>query len=252
MAYRLSDRHKQDKISAQNNNSNNAVWSAVANVCILFGVVGLITSGFYAMSDGRAAYSQTIYAQQLANGVMIGPMQIQEEGSIYSIVLDSSLSTTGWSYIGVEVLDSSQQTLFSFGDEFWYEKGYDSDGAWTSRNENSKLTTTFPKPGTYYLRLTSDPQGKTESVKVSIVPRKGSHIPHLAFGILSLIAGFILYVLMKNGGQQAKGIAVIIGVISLFFVFPALIFLVFVVGPLVLFVYIIYAARKGIKRQPHG
>ena len=57
-----------------------------------------------------------------------------------------------WSAVTGNVLDQDKNYLFGFGQEFWKESGYDSDGRWTESKTKYDMKVTLPK-GIYYLEF---------------------------------------------------------------------------------------------------
>jgi hypothetical protein len=52
---------------------------------------------------------------------------------------------------------------------------------------------TFPQPGQYYLNLKSSGSYNPDTVQVTISKKLGSSIPHMVFGIFTLLIGISLY-----------------------------------------------------------
>ena len=57
-----------------------------------------------------------------------------------------------------------KQSLFSFGEELWHETGYD-EGHWREQNNAFNMDITFPNPGTYYIRFSSESSQLPRNVK---------------------------------------------------------------------------------------
>ena len=160
----------------------------IALVLIVFGVVCLITAGFFSISRGTS-----IQKDLPLEGGMVGPIEVKKDNTVYLIkVFQFVRNDNAWSAVTGNVLDQDKNYLFGFGQEFWKESGYDSDGRWTESKTKYDVKVTLPK-GTYYLEFETDPSpGVDSGISVSVSGKMGSSLPFLISGILALILGVIL------------------------------------------------------------
>jgi hypothetical protein len=208
MAYKLSERLNQNKPSPSHEDSVDL--GKIATIFITFGIFSLITAWIFSTETERlfdnivrAQPHFNIYNQQKGAGeqenskdiATIGPIKIQKYKEVYEITIASSLPENSWAFIEGEVLDARKNYLFSFGKELWHETGYDDEGAWRESDNSYSMKITFPNPGEYYLNLKKEGSYnpiEPSEVQVTISKKLGSSIPHMVFGILSLLLGIIL------------------------------------------------------------
>lgn len=191
MAYKLSNRQEQDSISAENNDPDRVDLGKVATVFIIFSLLSLLTAWIYSMETEKVASTSF---QPYGNGTAaeLGPINVRKHNETYSITIKANLASQSWSHIEGQVLNSDKQYLFAFGKELSYYSGRDSDGSWTELENDYSMNVTFPKPGTYYLKFSTESDKAPKKVKVSVSKKRGSSLPHLWFGILTLIIGIVL------------------------------------------------------------
>jgi hypothetical protein len=191
VAYKLSNRQEQDKISAENNDPNRVDLGKVATVFIIFGLLSLLTSWIYSMETEKVANTSF---QPYGNGASaeLGPINVRKHNETYSISIKANLASQSWSHIEGQVLNSNKQYLFAFGKELSYYSGRDSDGAWTELDNDYSMNVTFPKPGTYYLKFNTESDRTPSNIVVKVSKKRGSSLPHLWFGILTLIIGIVM------------------------------------------------------------
>lgn len=207
MAYKLSERLNQNKETPSFENGINL--GKVATVFIAFGILSLITAWIFSMetqrlfSDTVRTYvSPSVPSQEVVAGeqedanknvATIGPITVQKYKEVYKITIASSLPNDNWVFVEGEVLDAEKEYLFSFGKELWSETGYDDEGAWRESDNSYSMKITFPQPGQYYLNLKSSGSYNPDTVQVTISKKLGSSIPHMVFGIFTLLIGISLY-----------------------------------------------------------
>lgn len=205
MAYKLSERLNQNKRTPSS--EDGVDLGKVATVFIVFGILSLITAWIFSMETQRL-FSDTVrtyvypsvptqhaIAGEQEEGkdvATIGPITVQKYKEVYEITIASSLPENSWAFVEGEVLDAEKDYLFSFGKELWHETGYDSDGAWRESDNNYSMKLTFPQPGQYYLNLKTEGSYNPDAVQVTISKKRGSSIPHMVFGIFTLLIGIIL------------------------------------------------------------
>ena len=143
------------------------------------------------------------------SGGEVGPIQVDKKNSVYALYAQHKVGYGKWSYVSAELLDQKKNYLFSFGKEFWEERGYDSDGAWSESDTEMSSKFTIKERGTYYIRLKSENGPYVDSaIRVKIVKKRGSSLPHMVAGIIALIIGVIYYylkVVPQTGGQSILG-----------------------------------------------
>jgi hypothetical protein len=162
--------------------------SQMALVLVVFGVVCLITAGFFSISRGTS-----IQKDLPLEGGIVGPVEVKTDNTVYLIkVFQYIRKDNDWSAVTGNVLDQDKNYLFGFGQEFWKESGYDSDGRWTESKTKYDMKVTLPK-GTYYLEFETDrTPGIDTGISVSVSKKMGSSLPFLAAGILALIIGVVM------------------------------------------------------------
>lgn len=140
------------------------------------------------------------------NGGTVGPVQIGEANSVVKVEIAQYLSKNrAWSFITGELLDANQNYLTGFGDELYYEEGWDSDGHWVESDRQFEDKLTIRKPGQYYFKFNVEsnaPADRLPAIRVEISKKMASSIPHFAGGIILLIVGVILNI--KGGGILAS------------------------------------------------
>jgi hypothetical protein len=207
VAYKLSERLNQNKETPSFENGINL--GKVATVFIAFGILSLITAWIFSMetqrlfSDTVRTYvSPSVPSQEVVAGeqedanknvATIGPITVQKYKEVYKITIASSLPNDNWVFVEGEVLDAEKEYLFSFGKELWSETGYDDEGAWRESDNSYSMKITFPQPGQYYLNLKSSGSYNPDTVQLTISKKLGSSIPHMVFGIFTLLIGISLY-----------------------------------------------------------
>ncbi len=192
VAYKLSNRQKQDKVSVSNNDSNHVDLGKVATVFIVFGLLGLLTAWVYSMQTQRIANVAFHPTGIAGNSAEIGPINARKHNESYTISIKALLSSQSWSHIEGQVLNSNKQYLFAFGKELSHYSGRDSEGAWTELDNGYSIDVTLPKPGAYYLKVSTQGDRTPSNVQVKVSKRRGSSIPHMWFGIIAILIGIIL------------------------------------------------------------
>lgn len=131
---------------------------------------------------------------------VLGPIKVKSPNSVYWIDVKQSIPMYAWSSVSVEVLDEDEEYLMGFGDEFWAESGYDSDGSWSETYNDYRGRITLPEAGTYYLGLEVESmQGVSTPISVKVYPKRGSTIfLKLSMWLAAIAAGFVTYILMQE------------------------------------------------------
>ena len=190
MAYKLSDRRKQDTISAKNNDSNNVDLGKVGTVFIIFALLGLLTAWVYSFEAKNI--SDILFYPDDVGTTEIGPINVKKYNEVYNVAIKAEIRAQTWSFIEGQVLNSDREYLFAFGKELWHEQGRDSDGTWREAENDYSINVTLPQPGAYYLRFNIESNRPPNRVAVTVIKKRGSSLPHLWFGIVALIIGLVL------------------------------------------------------------
>ena len=195
MAYKFSERKMQHlhylRRMHHNTNDDTIDWGKVATVCMLVGVVSLLTAWVYSF-DGAKVLDVRVTPKAGAQAAISGPINVAKYNETYTITITASMRSRSWSFIEGQVLDYNKNYLFSFGKDLWDEEGRDADGYWRDINNTYDITVTFPKPGAYYIRLQSEYNKAPRNVTIRVYRQLGSGIPHFWLGILALLAGVLL------------------------------------------------------------
>lgn len=167
---------------------------------IAFAVLSFITAlGFNITTGGGLA--QTLPPE----GGILGPIQVDKNRAVYQITVAQNINRDGqWNHVEGAVLDVKKNHLFSFGEEFWKESGYDDGGAWTERKTDYTIKVTLQK-GSYYLGFDAENVGPGASqIHVIAKPKSGSAVPFFTAGVIALILGVIVNEMAS--GSIGKGL----------------------------------------------
>lgn len=175
-------------------------------VFIGFGLLGLLTSLILGVPlekifSGSLKYapSPTEVAEPIEAGeqlaaldyAMVGPFTITRPGQSIWVSVKANVTVNSWVFIEGELLDAQQNYLMGFGSELWHETGYD-DGPWDETDNNYNLNLTIPEAGEFYLNFKTQGEPRPERIEVNIRRTRGSAIPHLIFGVVTLLAGLVM------------------------------------------------------------
>ncbi len=196
MPYKLSERKMQHmqylrRMRHVSGDDDAIDWGKVATVCMLVGVLSLLTAWVYGFETERVM-DVRVFPKSNLKAAASGPIHVTKYNETYTITVIASLSRKSWSFIEGQVLDKNKNYLFSFGKDLWDEEGRDSEGYWREINNSYDITVTFPTPGDYYIRLASEYNRAPKNVTVRVAKQLGSSIPHFWFGLLLLFAGIAL------------------------------------------------------------
>lgn len=130
------------------------------------------------------------------SGGMIGPVTVKQADTVVEIEIKQNLGRNNeWSFITGELLDANHEYLTGFGDELYYETGYDDEGRWTESENDYDNKLTIPNPGDYYFNFVVEsnfPLEELPGMSVRIESKVGSSVPHFAAGMILLIIGALL------------------------------------------------------------
>ncbi|WP_148863611.1 hypothetical protein [Marinobacter fonticola] len=166
----------------------------VGRCLFIFAVVSLITAFILSVLGGTDKLRENVPA----DGGIIGPFHIEEGNTVLRANVHQNLPVNQWSFVTLALLDSQKQYLTGFGEGFWDEDGYDSDGYyWREAEESYEAKVTVAQPGDYYLEVTpesnlSASQVSGTPISVQVATLGFSPIPHMATGIIALIAYVVL------------------------------------------------------------
>ena len=157
-----------------------------------FAMLSLLTALGFSLSTGGVV-SETLPP----TGGIIGPITVEKDRTVYQITVAQPVPDGRWNHIEGAVLDADKNHLFSFGEEFWAESGYDDEGAWSERKTDYDIKVTLQK-GTYYLGFTPENPRIGGGIRITVDQKGGSAVPFVTAGVISLIIGVIL-------NEKAKG-----------------------------------------------
>jgi hypothetical protein len=129
-------------------------------------------------------------------GDTYGPFNLTKKGVVHSIALNASIPDNSNAWVGVELLDSEQNTINAADGDFWRESGYD-DGAWSESELNSEGLFVLENPGVYFVRLSrEDPpmSSVNGTTTVRILENVGVSRYHIVASIISGIIGIFFAV----------------------------------------------------------
>ena len=91
--------------------------------------------------------------------------------SVYDVEIKQNHSIGGqWSYVGIELLNANKEYLFSFGDEMWYETGYDSEGSWREYKNKYSTKITIPDKGKFFFKVNYENAPTASSIPFDLSP----------------------------------------------------------------------------------
>lgn len=173
----------------------------IGRCLFFFAALSLITAFVLSLLGG----TQKVYEKVPADGGIVGPFHIEEGNTILHASIHQNLPVNQWSFVSLSLLDSQKKYLTGFGEGFWDEEGYDADGYyWRESEESYEAKITVAEPGDYYLEVTpesnlSSEQMSSNPIGVTVETLGFSPIPHMAAGILALIAYVVLRFFSKSG-----------------------------------------------------
>ncbi len=213
MAYRLSQRLNQNKAMELRRGHDLSSLSSIlicsALVCFFTAwVFTFETSTIYEGRIATANYGLNEGGEEGREVALIGSINIAKARQVVGIEIDTNLPNNSWAFVEGEVLDANKAYLFSFGDEFWHESGYDSGedgGPWEESYDEYEMKITFPEAGNYYLSVKAQGNANISEMNVYISQKLGSGIPHFVLGLVLIGCGLALE------EMRAKTISKLIG-----------------------------------------
>ena len=168
---------------------------------IIFGLICLFTAWVLSSHSGDVAEQNFP-----PSGGKFGPITVDEENEVVEIVIAQRVGNRQWSSVEGRVVDASGNYLFAFSEELWFESGYDAEGAWQEGKNHYDISVTFPKPGDYFIDVSSvnSRSSGVGDIHVKANKKVGSSIAHLWLGFLSLIIGGVIIYFSGLGGSFKK------------------------------------------------
>jgi hypothetical protein len=196
MAYRLSQRLNQNKAVTLRRNYDLFSLSSllICGALISFFTAWIFTFETSKIYEGRvntAHYGLNPNDEEGRQVTMLGPIEITKPKQVVGVEIATNLPNNSWAFVEGEVLDADKEYLFSFGDEFWHESGYD-DGAWEESYDEYEMKITFTEAGRYYLSIKAQANSNVNEIRVRIGQRLGSGIPHFVLGLVLLACGLAI------------------------------------------------------------
>lgn len=174
--------------------------SKAAMALIGFAVLSFVTALFFNIT------TENLLGETLPpTGGIVGPISIDSDHTVLQVKVSQDVPRNGpGNQVTGIVLDESKNALFSFGEEFWSETGYDDGGSWAEQKTSYDIKITLQK-GTYFFELDSDSPAVSQSRIHFVVTKKGgSAIPFFVAGIICLIIGVVMNEMAK--GSIGRGL----------------------------------------------
>ena len=177
----------------------NLLLKWVVKFLFIYAAITLFSSLYMGSSKGKQTFET--YADDTTN---IGPIKVLQPNSVFLLEFQKEMFPTDgysniWEYLSIDVYNGQQEYLYSFGDVFWYESGYD-EGAWTERKQTFDLKVTFADKGYYYLQLFGEKSAAVPSGKLVVhaKSKRGSSLGLVVLGIFSALGAMLLHSYRKN------------------------------------------------------
>ncbi len=166
-------------------------------ITCIFCVICFITA---IVLENKTQSSKNYYYMQ--DGQLFGPLKVKSSPLIYE--LKSYFYGDNQSiYLSGEVLDEDKDTLYEFGKDLWHESGYDSEGYWSESDRQLSVKLSFTEPGTYYIKLDTD-EKMLPTLKLTLLCKKGSGIPHFMIGCYILLFLSIAFIFINAKWVKEK------------------------------------------------
>jgi NADH:ubiquinone oxidoreductase subunit 6 (subunit J) len=156
-------------------------------------IIGAFAVLFFVMAMFMNGKVKTIESARLpAEGGLLKPFVISKHNTVVEIKVTQSLKRKfNWIYNYCDVLDTEGESVYGFGKEFWWESGYD-EGHWEEKDITLKTKITFPFPGTYQLKFSTERSpGEDRSMNIHVVTRRGSGLLGITIAIVLVL--FIIF-----------------------------------------------------------
>jgi hypothetical protein len=135
-----------------------------------------------------------------ADGGTLKPFTIDQGNTVVEIKVTQRLRRKfNWIYNYCDILDAEGETVYGFGKEFWWESGYD-DGHWEEKDITLNTKITFPFPGTYQLKFSTERSpGEENPMSIRVVTRRGSGLFCMTTTITIVLSLILLGWLWSKG-----------------------------------------------------
>ena len=97
-------------------------------------------------------------------GQRFGPINLTKVGRVHRLELSAQMRE-GSVWLQAVLEDDGEQELMAADRDMWDESGTDSDGYWHESDLNASTSFVLVKPGTYYVRLYSEPETNTSGFR---------------------------------------------------------------------------------------
>ena len=153
-----------------------------------FAILSFVTALVFNVSTGGKV-SEILSPQ----GGTIGPITVEKDRTVYQITVAQEINRDGaWNHVEGTVLDENKKHLFSFGEEFWKESGYDDGGSWTERKTDYTIKVMLQK-GIYYFDFDAENVNQTTGrIQITAKRKGGSVVPFFTAGVIALIIGVVM------------------------------------------------------------
>ena len=170
---------------------NEELEKNILNAALILMVYGLLC---WLMNFYFASGYEPEQARMPLEGGMFGPFTVDDPASTYQIsVRQRSIALKVWNAVDIDVLDAEKNYLFSFGEEFWHESGYD-DGNWDESKKQMNMKVHFEKAGVYFLAVSAESNAAPRygnGYDISVKRSRGSSLAFKWLGIVSLALGVL-------------------------------------------------------------
>ena len=170
---------------------NEALEKTILHTALILMVYGVLC---WMMDFYYAGGYEPEQARMPLEGGMFGPFTVDDPASTYQIVVQQhSIALKVWNAVDIDVLDAEKNYLFSFGEEFWHESGYD-DGHWDETKSGMDMKVHFEKPGVYFLAVSAESNAAPmygNGYNISVKRSRGSSLAFKWLGIISLALGVV-------------------------------------------------------------
>ena len=173
---------------------------------MILSLVALCGWGVGCNQHGKVVAQQTVNASEIdGEGLRLGPFPLTAAGKVHRLRLGTS-GLTETSIFTQAIVEDAEGPVFDTDGEFWDESGVDDDGSWHESDTSSQSDFKLAKAGSYYVRLTADPETAATNAPVSFAIEQGvMHPTPLAiFGWIGLPLGFIF--LIAGSSQTTKAV----------------------------------------------
>ncbi len=138
----------------------------------------------------------------------VGPVSVDKKNTVMNFEVGQLVPLNAWSHVSIHILNANKAYITGFGEGLWHEDGYDAEGYyWEESKEHFDMKMTIPDPGKYYFKVIAErsylkARDQYQRVQLKVTGNKGSALPLNAAGIISLIAGFILFMYANKESIQ--------------------------------------------------